>query len=230
MASIRTGSIVSDIRGSVGTETYARNQGGIYVRARTTPEYKNTAAQQACRGAMTDLSRYWSSTLTLTQRTAWRKYARQHPKPNRWGNLHLVNGYTRFIEINFHRYRLDSAVAFPSPPTQAHLHQPIFTFTADGLADTVTIALPPSSYSPPWPDLELFAYGGDNISPGVNFYASPWRYIARNKFNAAWTSDPWTIDYPLDLIATDQVFLRLIAQNSDTGELSEAYQTSAIIA
>lgn len=318
MALITAASIVSDIRGSVATETYSRNQGGLYVKTRKGPTDNTGANRDACRATITALSQAWSGTLNEAQRAAWRKYAHQHPKPDRWGSVHLVNGYTRFIRANFYRYRLDTTIPFADPPDQADLHQPPFTFTAHGAGDTVTIALPPANYDPPWPKLELFAYGGDNVSPGVNFYDYNWRYLARNEFVVAdyvvtgnpnpdckgiyadageyggeryyerldaaytiwwdgaswnistelgekanglpghwsrmadiqgeyaptgytgnpvvtatanrWTSDPWTIDYPLDLVATDKVFLKLFAQKSDTGELSRPYRTSAIIA
>lgn len=229
MAVIVPGSIVSDIRGSVGDETYARNQGGLYVRARTTPADPNTGNQQACRAAMTALSQFWSANLTEQQRHDWRTYARQHPRRDRFGNEHLSNGYTRFIRINFHRYRLEVAVAFPDAPTHPPIHPPLFTFTALAEDKTVTIVVPPDAYDPPSADLELFAYGGDDVNPGVAYYNTPWRYIARNEFNGVWDHDPWTINYPLVLVADHKVYVKLIAQNADTGELSTPYQTSAII-
>jgi len=145
------------------------------------------------------------------------------------GEHSLVNGYTRFIASNFQRRRLDAAIPFLGAPHSSPLWPPLFSFTANGAADTIVIALPTTTYSPPFSGLELFAYGGDDINPGVNFYASPWRYIARNKFIAAWTTDPWVINYPLDLVAADKVFVKLIAQNSVTGEISTPFQTFCII-
>lgn len=229
MAVINTGSIVNDIRGSVGTETYFRNQGGLVVRERITPADPNTADQQACRAAMTALSQYWSATLTAQQRTDWRKYAHQHPRRDRFGNVQLTNGYTRFVRINFTRYRLDTAVPFAAPPVQAHLHPPQYTFTADDSADTVTIDLAFPTYGGGLANLELFAYGGPEVNAGVGFYNGPWRYVARNEFNGSWSTDPWIIAYPWNLTAAKRVYTRIVAQMSDTGELSEPFQTSVII-
>lgn len=229
MAVINTGSIVNDIRGSVGTETYARNQGGIYVRARTTPADPNTAAQQACRAAVTALSQYWSATLTDQQRNDWRRYAHQHPQPDRFGNPHLTNGYTRFIQVNANRYRLDTAVAFSFPPTAPALHPPVFTFTASSGTEEVIIALPPTNYDPPFNGLELFAFIGPEVNAGVNFYNGPWVYLARNWYNGAWDDDPWELDVGAIHTEDQKVFMKLIAQHKTSGELSTPYQTSAIV-
>lgn len=229
MANIRTGSIVSAISGSVSTETYARNQGGAYVKARTGPADNTGANRVACRDALIALAQAWSGTLTAQQRADWRAYAHQHPRKNKWGVPSLTNGQTRFIGSNFHRQRLDAAIPFTDAPTSPPLWQPMFNFTAVGATDVVTINLPPTTYSLPFAGLELFCYGGNNVNPGVNYYSSPWRYVARNKFNGAWTADPWTINYPLDLVAADKLFMKLIAQNSITGEVSRPFQTFALI-
>ncbi|HUW33205.1 MAG TPA: hypothetical protein VM223_16475, partial [Planctomycetota bacterium] len=85
MAGIQLGSIVSDIRGSVGTETYSRGQGGLYVKARSGPTGEPTAKQIQSTDATTALSQAWSDTLTEAQRETWRTYAAQFPKANRWG-------------------------------------------------------------------------------------------------------------------------------------------------
>lgn len=229
MAVYRPGPIVADIRGSVGAETFARNQGGLYVRARTTPTDPNTADQQACRAAVTALSQYWSDTLTDQQRADWRTYAHVHPRPNRFGERTITNGYTRFMRINHTRYRVDTAVAFDIPPTEPPLSPPIFTFTADDSADTVTVALDFPNYHGGLKNLQMFAYGGPEVNVGRNFYNGPWRYLATNRYNTSWQFDPWTIAYPWNLTTGQKVFVRMVAQKSDHGELSESYQTSSVV-
>lgn len=229
MAVIVPGSIVSDIRGSVGTETYARNQGGLYVRARTTPADPNTGDQQACRAAIAALSQYWSATLTDQQRANWRTYAHQHPQADRFGNPHLVNGYTRFIQVNFPRYRIDVAVAFDDPPLGSPIFPPAFTFTADDSADTVTIDLSFPKYGGGLKCLQMFAYGGPEVNPGRNFYNGPWRYLGTNRYNTSWQFVPWTMAYPWNLTTGQKVFVRMVAQMFDHGELSSSYQTSTVV-
>ena len=120
MALINLGSIVADIRGSVGDETYSRNQGGAYVRARSGPSAPPNANQLNITASMTALSQAWSGTLTEANRNTWHEYAEQFPRPNRWGKRVLSNGYTRFVSINFPRYvatgLLTRSVAAAKPP------------------------------------------------------------------------------------------------------------------
>ncbi len=229
MAVLRTGPIVADIRGSVGDETFARNQGGLYVRARTTPTNPNTQDQQDCRAAMTALSQFWSGDLTEQQRSDWRSYAQQHPQPDRFGNPHLVNGYTRFIQVNFHRYRIDTAVAFPDAPLNPPIHPATFTFTAEATTDTITIDLSFPEWDGGIKNLQVYAYGGPEVNPGVSFYNGPWRYRATNRYNTEWQLDPWTFEHIAVMTEGKKVFYRIVAQMRDHGELSTSYQTSTIV-
>lgn len=229
MAVIKTGPIVADIRGSVGHETFARNQGGPYVRARSSPTGEPTDEQLACQATMTALSPLWSAQLSEQQRTAWRAYAHEHPRPNRWGENTITNGYARFIRLNFTRYHIDTALAFPDAPLAPPIHPPTFTFTAEDAGDTVTIDLGFPRYGGGIKNLQLFAYLGRQVNPGVNFYARPWQYIGTNRFNTKWQFEPWSEDSPWPLTEGKKVFLRMVAQMRDKGQLSEPYQTSTVV-
>lgn len=229
MAVLRLGSIVADIRGSVGDETFGRNQGGLYVRARTTPANPNTQDQQDCRATITALSQRWSGTLTEQQRTTWREYAHQHPQPDRFGQLHLVNGYTRYIQINFHRYRIDTEFAFDDAPFDPPLHPATFTFTAEATTDTITISLAFPEYGGGIQNLQVYAYAGHEVNAGRNFYNGPWRYKATNRFNTEWQTNPWTFEHIAVITEGKKLFYRLVAQMRDHGELSSSYQTSTIV-
>lgn len=229
MAVFVPGSVIGDIRGSVGNQTYSRNQGGLYVRARPNVPFEPSEEQLVCQATITALSRYWSAELTEDQRNDWRAYAHQHPQPDQFGHPHLVNGYTRFIQINFHYYRLWDNVHFPDAPSQPPLHPPIFTFTADASADTLDVPVPTSTYDPPFDGIRLYLFGGNDVSPGVNYYGGPWRYVGTNLHDGGWDADPWTIDYPLDLVEGDKVFAKLIIQHDAGGQMSRPFQASAII-
>jgi len=178
---------------------------------------------------MSALTKTWSGTLTEDQRTAWRTYAHQHPQPNRWGKLTLTNGYTRFIQANFTRYRLGVELAFADAPSHPPLHPPTFTFTAVAHAVTVTIDLSFPEYGGGIKNLQLFAYGGPEVNPGVAFYNGPWRFIDTNRYNTSWQFDPWEIVYPWNLTQDKKVFIRMLAQMRDHGEISTDFQTSTII-
>lgn len=228
MATIKPGSIVDDIRGSVGDETYGRNQGGIYVKARKAPTYTRTGPQAATRDAIKFLSQIWSSVLTETQRSTWRMYASQHPIPNRWGEAANLSGYNMFIRINSYHYRENSAVGWPTAPSNAPLWPPVFVFTADAVADTITISLPIGGYPLPLEDMVFWLFGGEPQSQGVYFFTSPWKYIGFNTYVSGWLHDPWIVNYPWAFAANNRLFVYIVAQDKTTGALSTQGRNSLL--
>ena len=220
MATLRTGSVVADIRGKVGNEVYSRNHYGAFVRSVAEWIQPNTQRQLDARDVMIFVGPAWSSTLTEQQRNDWRSYAQQHPRPNRWGEYIQTSGYNNFVRTNSYRYRDAQAIDFPDAPTSPPLHPPTFTFTADVLADTITITLPPANYDPPWAQLRLFLFAGKPVSQGRNFFNAPWRYAASNLFNATWTTDPWTLASPWPIDAGKRMWCYLVAQHATEGQLS----------
>lgn len=226
MAVIQTGSIVGDIRGSVGNETYGRNQGGLYVRTRTGPGGEPTAEQIKITDAMALLSAHWSSDLTHQQRADYRSYAAQHPRVDRWGSPRLCNGYTRFIATNFRAAVPVGAINWEDAPTAPALHPPIFGFTADAATNIVTITPQPTNYPVPTDMTIVFAYFGRPQAPGVNFYASPWFYAANNLYvpGVGWINDPWNVGHPDDLILGERLWLKFFIQNFVSAAISYPWQ------
>ena len=230
MASIRTGSIVVDIRGSVGTQTYSRNAGGLFVRERVTPADPGSDEQLACRASMSAVSAAWSATLSEAQREAWRSYAGQHPRNNKWGAPIYISGLAPFLRCNFTRHRLDAAIPFEDPPSAPPLHPPGFTFDAWAVPNYIMPELPPTMYDPPPQQLELFCYAGNQQPPGRNYYSTPYFYLGRELFDGVWRDPPWIMVHPEDLLADKRIWIRLVAQMHDTGEISSPAFANAIIA
>jgi len=130
MATVKLGSVVSDIRGSIGDETYGRNQGGIFVRARVDPAQPSSTARDATQAAMTALSQAWSGTLSEAQRSTWRTYAQAFTLPDRYGRPKSLGAICHFVRSNAQRYRTDSAITAELAPAQPPLPMPSFGFTA----------------------------------------------------------------------------------------------------
>lgn len=221
MANVKLGSIVADIRGSVGDETYSRNQGGNIVRARAGPTGEATQEQLDCRAAMKALQLAWSADLSDQQRADWRAYAHQFPRRDCWGRPRLTNGFCRFIKANFQRRRQTSATRFKNAPPRPPLHPPIFNADAwDN--DGMRIYFPIVNYDPPFTDLRLFVFTGKPMSAGVNYYSQPYRFNEHNEYLAdAWWHDPWWLTSHWDIVTGNKLWIRMIAQNDDSGEISE---------
>lgn len=96
MATIITGSIVAEIRGSVGSETYSRNAYGAYVKTRTSPTNPNTTPQQNARTRMSNAVAAWQS-LSMAEQHDYITEARNRTEQNRLGLPRRVTGYTLFL-------------------------------------------------------------------------------------------------------------------------------------
>lgn len=221
MAVINTTAIIGDIRGSVGNLTFARNQGGLYVRNRAGPPDNPTQAQTDCRDAMSILSKHWSDNLSDQQRADWRSYAAQHPRPNQWGDETLSNGYTAFIRHNFTPTRIAlPGVTFEDAPAAAPLPIPIQTMTASAGPDRVTISLNPDNYDPPDKFITLALSISIQQDPGINFFAGPWALWSLTLWFGFWTIDPWTFPIPAPLVQGQKLWARIHAYATLDGERS----------
>lgn len=229
MAVVKTGSIVTDIRGSVGDETYSRNQGGIYVRTRKGPGGTPTAKQTAITDAMSDLSQAWSDTLTEAQRSSWRQYANEHPRPNRWGTKLCTNGYTRFIAVNFPEYVRTSAILRSSAPTAPPIRPPQFAFTILATGGQITVTLPLTIPLPSTGTFRVYLYVSPWQSQGINYYSAPFQYKSTNlKTSGTWGTSPWNVPVSTPTSGDIKFFARLRAQDTATGAISTIAQANAI--
>lgn len=101
MANIRTGSIVSDIRGKVGSEIYSRNRGGAYVKAYSGYTENWNARQIASQTALTAANSLWQS-LTESERRQWDTFANSFDASSYFVNKRF-SGRTLFIKLTFQK-------------------------------------------------------------------------------------------------------------------------------
>ena len=230
MAVIHTGSIVSDISGSVGTETYSRNQGGLFVKTRKGPTAPPSESQLEVTATITALSRAWSDTLTDGQRETWRTYAAQFPEANHWGERLLHNGYARFIAVNFPRFRNADALATAVAPTAPPFCTPGFILTATTVPDMFTIPKPIINEIDELHTLWVFTYIGIEKTPGVNYYSGPWKFLSfHTRTLQAWTAAPLTVTVAPPVYTTGKkIWLRMRIQCSNCFNISPLAQAAAI--
>jgi len=230
MAVIQTGSIVSDIRGSVGEETYSRNQGGLYVAARSGPSGEPSANQLAVTAAMTALSAAWSATLSDPNRETWRTYGRQFPTPNRWGKPTITNGYCRFIAVNFPQYIENAAIATLNAPTAPPINMPNLSFTATTAPDEFTIPAPVLTIPAEDSNLWIYTYIGVEQPAGVSFYANPFtKFDCSIRTLDAWqAADLVLLSLPAAFTTAKKIWLRQRIQCATSFAISTPGYASAI--
>lgn len=163
MAKIKFGSIITDSRGHVGGHTLKWTRNGNVAQTKQSPTRHLTTKNSAAHSAFGTLSKRWWSTLTPTQRDAWRALASANPRPNVWGDEFPLTGLALFIALNRTLQTagytaLDTA---PSDQTVTGLATLTLTATAPG---TVSLAFTPT---PAPTDHNLYIFARANFSPGI---------------------------------------------------------------
>jgi hypothetical protein len=98
-ALLMLGTLASDIRGSIGGTTYARNRSGAYARNRTKPVNPGTPLQTSNRARFANQSNAWGA-LTPDNRESWVGTANGLTVNNRLGQAYTPSGRQLFLQVN----------------------------------------------------------------------------------------------------------------------------------
>ena len=179
MALIKFGGGVTQMSGSIGGNTYARNRFGNYCRARTKPTNPNTSGQVAVREALSFLTDRWAQTLTAAQRTAWNLYGASVNMTNRLGETIHLTGFNHYIRSNSilkrsARTLVDvGPIVFELPATDP-------TFSVAG-TQTDTMGTYTYDDTMAWANENngwMHMFMGQPQNPQRNFFAGPWKLYA----------------------------------------------------
>lgn len=107
--------LITQASGSVGGITFARNRGGLYIRARSIPVDPNTTQQQEIRAAFGSLVNRWINTLTAGQRATWNIYAANVPLTGPLGDPVTVSGQNHYVRSNVPRIQLITTIIDDAP-------------------------------------------------------------------------------------------------------------------
>lgn len=132
MASIKFSALVSDARGKIGGNVFARNKGGAYVRSFTMPTNPQTGKQQIVRQNLASLSADWR-VLSPSQRLGWNEAAQDFPQLNRMGEQYFLSGQQLFLKFNAMLAGAGQSKVV-NPPNPVEL--PTITFFVDTVSTT----------------------------------------------------------------------------------------------
>ncbi len=97
MAIITPSAVISEVRGSIGTETFSRNHYRNYVRTKTNPIQPDTTPQVNARTIMATASAEWGF-IEEERRIAWNEYARDINSRPRLSSQKPLTGFNAWCQ------------------------------------------------------------------------------------------------------------------------------------
>lgn len=230
MALVKYGGGVTQMSGSIGGDTHARNRSGNYVRARTKPVNPNTALQQRARAAVAVLVERWAETLTGVQRIAWNLYASSVNMKNRLGEAIKLSGFNHYVRSNsfLAQYAL---TLIDAGPTTFSLPDKDPTISIAGSAGTqrFTTTFDDGLDWCSEDNAYLTALMGQPQNAQRNFFAGPWkgiRYLSGN--SGAPLASPLEL-VPLHVITEGQrTWVQFRVYRAD-GRVSETFEANCVV-
>jgi len=172
MAVIKLGPMITDIRGSIGGTTFARNRSGMYARTRVKPVDPSSSRQQAVRNAVATCQDYWRSTLTQAQRDGWDNVGSVGGGVGALGDQIRLTGIQAYIRVNVIALLAGLATWDTAPALPASCLCPDLTFTLIETPGLVITAIDP--VTPAGGILQIQVSGVHSATK--NFYKGPWPY------------------------------------------------------
>lgn len=99
MARVTYGSIITDLKGSIGGITYQSNGNAKIARLRATKRKNNTQSQQSKIISFQQLLPSWQA-IDVADKEDWNTFATANTKTNKWGEEKNINGFNWFMAIN----------------------------------------------------------------------------------------------------------------------------------
>lgn len=188
MALVKYGSAITQLSGSVGGVTYARNKGGAYLRARTSPTQPNSALQTGARTLFSAAVNTWTNTLTSAERLAWSSYAAAVPYTNIFGETRYYTGQQRYVQCYIARVNagglVTAAATAPTTYTEAASVSFLTMSMTAGAATPGNTALVKNSAGPA--DIvagdSLLIHFGSAITQAKEYFNGPWRYAGKSTY------------------------------------------------
>lgn len=169
MAIIRGAYGGGQIKGSIAGVTFQQGPYGTVARNRTVPVNPNSPGQVGIRGAMAQMSNYWSNTLTSAQRKAWDDYAAQTPLPDRFGQNVPTKGRQMFLRYANAAVYLGGTPIATAPSTPGVAASPSVIY---GGIQTVGLTVDTINSTLVGADAILFRVG-QPVGGARNFYKAP---------------------------------------------------------
>lgn len=116
MVLIRTGSGVTDIRGSIAGNVFTRDKSGLHCNPHGRTIKKRSNLQDKRRRAYRQCVNSWNNSITTHDRRLWLNFSQHHPKKNKIGDRITLTPFAAFLSINIYRAYNDVSLLSTPPP------------------------------------------------------------------------------------------------------------------
>lgn len=214
---------VTDGRGSLGSVTYARNQGGAYQKQRTTAGNPSTPARDFYHAVYANLCAWWQS-ITEEERQLWNSFEHKSVKQNILANNYRLSGFNYFCQVNWMVFLLSNPpVTVPPLPIAPIEPSKVTQLNFSPTALNFSLSFGNNSFIA-GPDDYVFFAASASVSPGISYQRNNFLIIAvadpsGDLSNVDLISD-YLLAYPAP-VTGKKVFLKIFARNYSTGVKSQ---------
>lgn len=231
MALVKFGGGVTQMSGSLGGTTYARNRFGNYMRSRTKPVNPNSTLQQGVRDSLSALTEFWKNELDAAQRIAWATYAAAIAVKNRLGESVYLTGFNHFIRSNTELLN-HKGVFIENGPTDLSLpsKDTLFVASASIAANVISVVFDAAQTWNTVTGGHMWIYVGQPRKSTRNFFAGPWKFgKVLDGLTGTPLTSPQTFASPYTLVLGQVITVYARIQTAD-GRISEPFLSTFTVA
>lgn len=174
MAKILFGAIATDARGKVAGIVYSKNASGAYLRQKVSPTQSLTTRRGLVRARMTNLSKYWSNSLTEAQVAGWNAFAKNNPVTDVFGRTMTLSGIQTYCRLNAQILNVGGTQINTPPASLTIAGITSITITSDASVPTLSLAYGPSPLAA---NVCLNVFATQQLPVGRTFTKSFMRWI-----------------------------------------------------
>jgi hypothetical protein len=228
MASIKLGSIVSDIRGVIGGTVFSRNGGGAYAKARTSGTNPNSTAQQTVRSIISACYAAWSA-LTAAIREDWGTYAKNVTVPNRLGDQINLSGYNMYCRTRAVLALIGEAMVAAAPTDMSLAEQdPTITITPSEAGGDIDVAYDNTLGWANEVGGHLLCYQGLPQNKTINSYDGPFKYAGKVDGAATPPTSPYAMTSLYTITEGQKCFMKFRVVRAD-GRVSSFFRADELV-
>jgi hypothetical protein len=224
---MKFGALVVAGRGKIGGHVASQNRGGAYLRTKVTPVNPQSSAQLNVRSRLTGFSQAWSE-LDEVERLAWNAAVGDFARTDIFGDLRNPSGFNLYQRLNNNLAIVGQAPLRypPLPSAVGSCFATKLTFALGELSVVVTLSNTVPS------DTAVQVWATPPVSAGKSFVKSQYRLIT--VLDAAATSpadisEAYVVKFGDGAQEGQKVFVKTVAVNTSTGQVSTPSQVSAIV-